>query len=207
MRFFQFFLATVISVPAIAEKVPKCTAFPSSMIEYSSGFEQPKPPLVESEFTTNFVQHKWDETLSHIMTGYIDNSPKNGIVLVNEAYDNAPASSLFNYANITKDGLVDNILTIYNDTRPYVWQGYVNSNYPIFEQDFLLKADAVFGGLVKRQFTDGKVASWDIMYQGIIPVTVYVNTCNVIVGYDYFSLGRRTRVITDFFNIQISTGS
>jgi hypothetical protein len=106
-----------------------------------------------------------------------------------------------------------------------VWQGYVNSNYPIFEQDFLAKADAIFGGLVTRQF-NGDVASvsifpsvtiqygrlmiieqWDIMYQGVIPVTVYVNTCNVIVGYDYFSPGRRTRVITDFFNIQIGTGN
>lgn len=100
-----------------------------------------------------------DETLSHIMTGYIDNSPAKGIVRVNEAYDDAPASSLFNYANVTKDGLVDNILTIYNGTEPYVWQGYVNSNYPIFEKDFLVKAEAVFGGLVKRQFEDGDVAS------------------------------------------------
>lgn len=44
------------------------------------------------------------------------------------------------------------------------------------------------------------------MYQGAIPVTVYVNNCNVIVGYDYFSPGRRTRVATDFFNIQTRTG-
>lgn len=99
-----------------------------------------------------------DETLSHIMTGYIDNSPAKSVVRVNEAYDDAPASSVFNYANVTKDGLVDNVLTIYNATTPYVWQGYVNSNYPIFEQDFLAKADAVFGGLVTRQF-NGNVAS------------------------------------------------
>lgn len=45
------------------------------------------------------------------------------------------------------------------------------------------------------------------MYQGAIPVTVYVNSCNVIVGYDYFSPGRRTRVVTDFFNIQTHTGN
>jgi hypothetical protein len=41
------------------------------------------------------------------------------------------------------------------------------------------------------------------MYQGIVPVTVYVDDCDVIVGYDYFSPERRTRVITEFFNIQI----
>ncbi|GFP58655.1 hypothetical protein TASIC1_0011002200 [Trichoderma asperellum] len=199
-------LAAATLVALAAASTPKCAAFPPSMIEYSSGFKQPKPPLVQPEFTTNFVQHKWDETLSHIMTGYIDNSPAKGIVRVNEAYDDAPASSVFNYANVTGDGLVDNILTVYNGTTPYVWQGYVNSNYPIFEQDFLVKADAVFGGLVTRQF-NGDVASWDIMYQGVIPVTVYVNNCNVIVGYDYFSPGRRTRVVTDFFNIQIHTGN
>lgn len=109
-----------------------------------------------------------DETLSHIMTGYIDNSPAKGMVRVNEAYDDAPASSVFNYANVTGDGLVDNILTIYNGTTPYVWQGYVNSNYPIFEQDFLAKADAVFGGLVTRQF-NGDVASVSISYGSDIP--------------------------------------
>lgn len=59
MLFTQIFLAAAIAVPAIAGKVPKCAPFPSSMIEYSSGFKQPKPPLVQPEFTTNFVQHKW----------------------------------------------------------------------------------------------------------------------------------------------------
>ncbi|PTB61694.1 hypothetical protein BBK36DRAFT_9033 [Trichoderma citrinoviride] len=48
------------------------------------------------------------------------------------------------------------------------------------------------------------VLPWNIMYQGAIPVTIYVNTCNTIVGYDYFAPGRRTRVVTDFFNIQVN---
>lgn len=43
------------------------------------------------------------------------------------------------------------------------------------------------------------------MYQGVIPVTVYLNSCNVIVGYDYFSPNRRTRVITTFFNTRVGT--
>lgn len=59
MLFTQIFFAAAIVVPTIATKTPKCTPFPSSMIEYSSGFKQPKPPLVQPEFTTNFVQHKW----------------------------------------------------------------------------------------------------------------------------------------------------
>jgi hypothetical protein len=40
------------------------------------------------------------------------------------------------------------------------------------------------------------------MYQGVIPVTVFVNTCNVVVGYDYFAPVERTRVITEFFNLK-----
>jgi hypothetical protein len=43
---------------------------------------------------------------------------------------------------------------------------------------------------------------WSIMYQNAIPVTVFVNECGVIVGYDYFAPELRTRVIMEFFNIQ-----
>lgn len=35
------------------------SAFPSSMIEFSSTFDQPPPPLVSTEYTANFLQHKW----------------------------------------------------------------------------------------------------------------------------------------------------
>jgi hypothetical protein len=36
-----------------------CNDFPASMLEFTSGFQQPEPPLVKPEFKTNFVQHKW----------------------------------------------------------------------------------------------------------------------------------------------------
>lgn len=38
------------------------------------------------------------------------------------------------------------------------------------------------------------------MFQGVIPVTAYINACNVVVGYDYYSPNERTRVVTEFFN-------
>ena len=41
------------------------------------------------------------------------------------------------------------------------------------------------------------------MYQNAIPVTVFLDGCNTIVGYDYFSPGLRTRVVTEYFNIQV----
>lgn len=222
-----------------------CTPFPSSVVPFSSDFKQPEPPLVKSEFQTQFVQHKWyvtpnkskrksnpffpgltasrNQNLSHITTGYIVNSPSRGFVRVDQANDEGFGTSLFNYANVTEDGQVDNILRMYtaNSTAPNIWQGFVNSNFPIFQEDILVQAGAVFSGLVKRTFWTGQVAvvrilyisrarlipndlyaQWNMMYQGVIPVAVFVNTCNVVVGYDYFAPVERTRVITEFFNLK-----
>lgn len=108
-----------------------------------------------------------NQNLSHITTGLISNSPSKGFVRVDEAFEadqganGILASSLFNYANVTEEGLVDNTLTSYggNSTKPVVWRGYVNSNFPIFERDLLVKAGAVFGGLVHRQFVESLVAA------------------------------------------------
>ncbi|UNI22372.1 hypothetical protein JDV02_008267 [Purpureocillium takamizusanense] len=138
-----------------------CDPFPASMLAFSSGFKQPTPPMVKPEFNTSFVQHKWDETVSHIMTGYMRNSPSDKAVRVHEVFDDAVASSLFDFSNVTADGLVDNTLTTWRDdaTQPDVWRDYVNTNYPLFAADMLVKAGAVFGGLVGRRFVDGRVAA------------------------------------------------
>ena len=82
-------------------------------------------------------------------------------MLANEASDNGLASSLFNYANTTHDGLVDNTLTTYSSGShdAEVWRGYVNSAFPLFAQDFLITNGATFGGLVKRRFNEGYVAT------------------------------------------------
>ena len=102
-----------------------------------------------------------DENLSNIAAGYITNSPSQGIVRVDEAYDGKLASSFFNYANVTEEGLVDNTLTEYqsNSTKPVVFRGYVNSNYPIFQDSILVDSNAVFGGLVERRFSNGHAAA------------------------------------------------
>ncbi|UPK95114.1 hypothetical protein LCI18_006049 [Fusarium solani-melongenae] len=202
MRFHQLFTILAVSTTTMAASPLRCSPFPSSTIEFSSGFVQPEPPLVKPEFKTNFVQHKWNENLSHITTGFIENSPSKGFVRADEAFDGKLASSLFNYANGTKSGLVDNTLTTYTpgSNKPEVWRGYVNSNFPIFQKDILVKGGAVFEGLVQRKFIQAPVAAWSLMYQDVIPVTVYVDNCHVVVGYDYFSPGLRTRVINEFFN-------
>ncbi|KAK5993673.1 hypothetical protein PT974_07108 [Cladobotryum mycophilum] len=206
MRFFSHLTITLnIALAAAASIKEDCPPFPSSMLDFSSNFEQPVPPLVKSEFNTSFVQHKWNQNLSHITAGYMITSPSKNFVRADEAFEGGIATSFFDYSNVTKDGLVDNTLTTYNDgsSALVVWRGYVNSNYPIFAEDILVSAGAVFGGLVRRQFIQGRVAAWNIMYQGAIPVTIYVTNCNVMVGYEYFSPGERTKVITDYFNIRV----
>ncbi|KAK1241982.1 hypothetical protein MKX07_007805 [Trichoderma sp. CBMAI-0711] len=60
------------------------------------------------------------------------------------------------------------ILTIYNGTKPYVWQHYVNSSYPIFEKGVLIKNDAILGGLSIRGFMEGRVASTSF-FRPIVP--------------------------------------
>lgn len=40
-----------------------------------------------------------------------------------------------------------------------VWRVYVNSGFPLFARDLLVSNKAIFGGLVKRRFNEGCVAS------------------------------------------------
>ncbi|KAJ5872782.1 uncharacterized protein N7529_005135 [Penicillium soppii] len=204
MRFLQLFFVS-LAAGILPVRASSCRSFPSSMIEFSSEFKQPTPPMIQAEYETNFIQHKWNQNLSHITTGFINNSPSLNFVRVDEAFDGNLASSFFNYANSTKEGLVDNTLTTFDheSNKPTVWRGFVNSNFPLFPEDILIQNGAVFGGLVRRQFNEDFVAAWNIMYQGVIPVTVFVSKCNIMVGYDYFSPGLRTRVITEYFNIKV----
>ncbi|KAJ5136310.1 hypothetical protein N7448_004864 [Penicillium atrosanguineum] len=203
MRFLQL-LSVLLATGALAVRDPSCPPFPSSMVEFSSEFKQPDPPMIKAEYETNFIQHKWNQNLSHVTTGFINNSPSQNFVRVDEAFNGSLASSFFNYANSTKEGLVYNTMTTFGHktNEPTIWKGFVNSNFPLLPEDILVKNGAVFGGLVRRQFNEHFVAAWNIMYRGIVPVTIYVSNCNIVVGYDYFTPGLRTRVITEYFNIQ-----
>lgn len=46
-----------------------------------------------------------------------------------------------------------------NSNEPTIWRGYVNSNFPLFPGNILVKYGAVFGGLVRRQFNEDFVAA------------------------------------------------
>lgn len=114
--------------------------------------------------------------LSHITTGYIDNFPSGAFVRVGEAYEGQISWSSFDYSNVSESGLVDNTLTTYgwNSTTPSVWRGYVNSNFPIFRDDILVEAGAVYEGLIRRDFVPS-------------PVAAVRDLCHI----DFFSVNRR----------------
>jgi hypothetical protein len=58
MRFLQL-LSVLLATGAVALRASNCHPFPSSMIEFSSEFKQPDPPMIKAEYETNFIQHKW----------------------------------------------------------------------------------------------------------------------------------------------------
>ncbi|KAF1357510.1 hypothetical protein EJ07DRAFT_128118 [Lizonia empirigonia] len=198
-------LCLVAAVTTLSE-ASECLLPPPSITPFTSTFNQPAPPLVKPEFESSYIQHKWDLNKTNSAAGYILNLPSQGLVRAYVTSKIGLLSSQFNYSNVPNEGLVDNIVATYLDDSenpPSVWRGYANSNFPIFEETILLDAGAVFAGLVKRRIVQGQVAAWNIMYQGVIPVTIYLDNCDIIVGYDYFTPTLRTRVITEFFNIQI----
>jgi hypothetical protein len=103
-----------------------------------------------------------DANVSNIAAGYILTSPSKGIVRAYITSNGGLQSSVFNYANVTDQGLVDNVVTTYPDNSagpPTVWRDFVNSNYPIFEATILQKSGAVFAGLVERRIVEGPVAA------------------------------------------------
>jgi hypothetical protein len=58
MRFLQLFFIS-LAAGILPVSASSCRPFPSSVIEYSSGFEQPNPPMIKAEYEANFIQHKW----------------------------------------------------------------------------------------------------------------------------------------------------
>ncbi len=99
--------------------------------------------------------------MSHIAAGFLYNSPTAGKVRVDESYDMNIASSIFDYTNISADGLVSNILYTFTPTiasPPSIFSDYVNPAFPIFTQDILVNNSAVFTGLTHRD-KNGQVTS------------------------------------------------
>ncbi|KAI9791620.1 MAG: hypothetical protein M1816_003706 [Peltula sp. TS41687] len=175
----------------------------SSTTPFSSTFQQPSPPVINAAFRANYIQHKWDFELSHVVSGFFYYSPANQAVRVDAAYDKTLQSGFFNYKNTTSDGLVENIdysWTPSVTSQPQCATYMVNSDFPLFPPDLLVNSGAVYAGTAMDEL-NGIVTMWEVLYQSIIPVTLYLNSENSITRYDYFAPDRRTKVITKLFNI------
>jgi hypothetical protein len=71
------------------------------------------------------------------------------------------ASSIFDYTNISANGLVSNILYSFTPSiasPPNIFSDYVNPNFPLFTTDILGTNGAVFTGLT-HSAKNGQVAS------------------------------------------------
>ena len=115
---------------------------------FSSSFHQPKPPLIKPAFTANFNQHKWTEDLNHITSGFWYSSPSAKKVRVDEAYESTLASSLFDYDNVTTEG-VNNIFWYLKPSiasTPQFYVGYELPSFPLFTADLLVSNNAVYAG-------------------------------------------------------------
>lgn len=110
---------------------------------------RPQPPLVKPAFTANFNQHKWNQNLSHITSGFWYCSPLARKVRIDEAYDSTLASSLFDYNNVTTEG-VNNVLWYLTPSIASTPQFYVGyepiPSFPLFTADLLVANNAVYAG-------------------------------------------------------------
>ncbi|RGP72921.1 hypothetical protein FLONG3_6559 [Fusarium longipes] len=144
--------------------------------------------------------------MSSISAGFIHNLPSKGLILADQVIDGTLTSSVFDYKNTTFDDNVDHNMTVFQrvSDKPKSWRGYDVVSFPILTKKMLINGDAVFIGQVTRDFA-GRGVGWMIMDQGKNPLTVYLNPCNGVIGYDYFLRGEKTRVVTEFFNTNITT--
>lgn len=173
-----------------------------SGIPFSSSFHQPEPPTIKSEFRANWNQHKWDANISNIASGFIYHSLSHGKVRVDEAYDSTLGSSLFDYTNVTQEGVANRQWTLSPaiTSAAQCFVGFSNPGFPLVSDDFLVTNRAIYGGVMHDHFA-GQVALWDILYQDSIPLTVLLDESNIIQGYDFLGPDTRARTITRFFNI------
>ena len=104
-----------------------------------------------------------DESVSHIASGFLYNSGANKKVRVDEAYNSTLASSLFDFTNVTSDGLVRNDLFIIAPSiasKPTCTQFLANAAFPLVPTDLLTANNAVFAGLAEDEFNGLVQSVW-----------------------------------------------
>ena len=148
------FLALVLSAFAWTSQVTMVAARLHSTTPFTSNFHQPSPPLVKGAFKAHWNQHKWNADISHIASGYIYCSPSAEKVRVDETYDSALGSSLFDYTNVTSEG-VSNTLWLLSPSLtsvPQFYTGYQVPAFPLIPTDLLVNNNAVYAGRTTDQY-------------------------------------------------------
>jgi hypothetical protein len=100
-------------------------------------------------------------SFSHISSGYLYHSPTHSKVRTDASYDSSIVSSLFDYTNTNGDNLVWNTLYTIEPSvsaTPKIWTGFVKPAWVLFEEDILVKSNAVFAGVVDDRWL-GTIAS------------------------------------------------
>ena len=94
--------------------------------------------------------------LSHISSGYWYNSASLGKVRIDESYEGAYGSSLFDYTDMSPDGGVMNHQVLVGPSvgsESTCFDDYVqNPGFPLITPGFLRDWNASFGGVVDDRF-------------------------------------------------------
>ncbi|KAG5656081.1 hypothetical protein KAF25_001651 [Fusarium avenaceum] len=142
-----------------------------------------------------------NQDVSSISTGYLQSSPPQGFIRADQVIDGTITSSVFNYKNTTHNDTVDHTMIMFDtgEKCTNTWRGYDRLSFPVCSKKMLIDGGAVLTGAVKTNLS-GRGVDWIIMGNGRNILTVYLNTCNVVIGYDYFLWDTNTRIVTELFN-------
>ena len=94
-------------------------------------------------------------SFSHISSGYLYHSTTHSKVRADASYDSSIVSSLFDYTNTDSNKLVWNTLYTLEPSvsaAPKIWTGFVKPAWALFEEDILVKSNAVFTGVVEDRW-------------------------------------------------------
>jgi hypothetical protein len=71
-----------------------------------------------------------------------------GKVRVDEVYDSTLGSSLFDYTNVTKEGVLNRLWTLSPaiSSPAQYFKGFVNPAFPLISDDILVANNAIYGG-------------------------------------------------------------
>ena len=91
--------------------------------------------------------------ISHIASGFLYNSPSQNKVRADAAADGQLLSSLFDYDNVTNEGVANRVWTLSPaiTSAPQIWSGFVEPGFPLISPNLLVDSAAVFQGVVNDE--------------------------------------------------------